>query len=456
MEFAPKPTNKIEQKEEIKNLEGIDFVFSENPNIERIAIESVGGVDFSQLDEAEFVSLYRAEGQKVERDNLPEASKGSAGTWFTTERDVAEKYLQNEGYSLYEIDVPKQFYEGVKLSGVGNVIAEGECKLPINLAEQKYLHKENNEISKESFKNFLIKYKKESGEITPEKIGEAKEVYEKYLDTIFPESKLKDAVYHSTPNGNFEEFDFDKPKTDPFTKDGAYFATEPYAYKNKIVAKLDIKNPIIIDDVTDTINKFGELEKSNRYDSAIGKSTFAGKEDYREYVVFDPEQIHILGSQKDQDMLKKFVNSNNLENKKVNLELPSVSIIENPSELQKKMKGSMSSMDFNITSDDVEIGSFTLNVIGRSDKEGYGYFNTIKLDEEFRGKDYSKSTYLEVIKRLKEDNKKLSTEWTLTKGADSVWQWLVENSYAKIIKEGERNEENKGAGYSTYQYESII
>ncbi|MFT7016591.1 MAG: hypothetical protein ACJATX_000557 [Candidatus Paceibacteria bacterium] len=113
-------------------------------------------------------------------------------------------------------------------------------------------------------------------------------------------------------------------------------------------------------------------------------------------------------------------------------------------------------MDFNITSDDVEIGSFTLNVIGRSDKEGYGYFNTIKLDEEFRGKDYSKSTYLEVIKRLKEDNKKLSTEWTLTKGADSVWQWLVENSYAKIIKEGERNEENKGAGYSTYQYESII
>lgn len=146
----------------------------------------------------------------------------------------------------------------------------------------------------------------------------AKEVYEKYLETIFPESEVKDIVFHSTPNETFEEFDFDKPKTDPFTKDGAYFTTEPYAYKNKIVAKLDIKNPIIIDDVTDTINKFGELEKSNRYDSAIGKSTFAGKEDYREYVVFNPEQIHILGSQKDQEMFKEFVEKEK-NNKKVTI-----------------------------------------------------------------------------------------------------------------------------------------
>lgn len=41
MENFPKPINKQEQKEGVKIPEGIDFVFSENPELQRIALESM-------------------------------------------------------------------------------------------------------------------------------------------------------------------------------------------------------------------------------------------------------------------------------------------------------------------------------------------------------------------------------------------------------------------------------
>jgi hypothetical protein len=138
--------------------------------------------------------------------------------------------------------------------------------------------------------------------------------------------------------------------------------------------------------------------------------------------------------------------------------LPKVEIKENPTDIQKKSKGSMSHMDFIISSDkNEEIGRFTLTTLGRAGNKGKAYINGIKFKDEFRGKDknYSKAVWLEIIKKVKEDNKTLFTGWTLTKGSDLVWQWLVENNYAKITQEGKRYESNKGPGYSTYDYESL-
>lgn len=134
----------------------------------------------------------------------------------------------------------------------------------------------------------------------------SKAQYLQYLSTIFKTSKVKDIVYHGTDK-KFDVFDFTIEKTDPFTKDGAYFATIPYDYKEKLPALLDIKNPKEFADITDTSNKFGELEKSTEFDSAIGKSTVKGYENYREYVVFEPKQIHVLGSQTDIQRFKEFV-----------------------------------------------------------------------------------------------------------------------------------------------------
>lgn len=149
----------------------------------------------------------------------------------------------------------------------------------------------------------------------------------------------------------------------------------------------------------------------------------------------------------------------NIENKNSkSLELPKVTLEENPTKLQKMANGSLRSMNFNIKTEQEFVGDFTLNTVGRSENDGYGYIQTIRLEDNYRGKDknYSKSAYVQIINHLKKEGKVLRNEWTLSKGADKVWQWLIEHGYAQIIEEGERNEENKAAGYSTYRYESII
>ena len=449
MENFPKPINKQEQKEEIKVLKGVDFVFEQYPEIEKIAQESLEPCFEDKKRIFEMLRLSLIESVRDTEDY--EKYNGNTLAVSNFSEDSYDLLLQ--GLEENNIDIQPRLgnlQKTLEEQNAQGVMPEDADVMdyfnPSTGAFSVFTSEQEKEISLKNTEHDieLLKYLENKDE-------KAKEIYAKYLETIFPESQVKDIVYHSTPNDKFEEFNFSIPKTDPFTKDGAYFATEPYTYTNKIASKLKINKPLVVDDITDTINKFGELKKSDDYDGAIGSTP--AQADYKEYVVFEPEQIHILGSQKDQEMFKEFLDKT--EGKSSKLELPPVSIIENPTERQKKTKGSMSSTNFNIESGGEEIGAFILNVMGRPGKEGYGYFNTIKLEEEFRGKDYSKSVYLEVIKKLKEDNKKLSTEWTLTKGADTVWQWLVENGYARVKQEGERKEKNKGAGYSSYQYESI-
>lgn len=157
-----------------------------------------------------------------------------------------------------------------------------------------------------------------------EKIG-SKEKYSEYLDTVFPESKVRGIVYHRTG----EKFDFfDKSKTKEINGNRFYFSpinTGRYG-EHVIQAILNIKKLAIPydDNFIEEVNKkhpeytrgkskyfylpaqiYVNADKYG-YD---GVYAFGGTND-DEYSVYLPEQIHILGSKQDMEGFKEFVEDN--------------------------------------------------------------------------------------------------------------------------------------------------
>lgn len=166
----------------------------------------------------------------------------------------------------------------------------------------------------------------------------SKEQYSEYLDTIFPESKLKDIVYHGTKSESIEKF---RPSYGSFgtgiyfqTNQGKYFTgtfgdnvvsvvlntKRPYSfYSNFKGVKGDLPKLWIdlreqhqksrtLEDLADHFNI--EIKKLG-YDSLTIQMSDGSvtKEDFY-HLVFDSEQIHILGSDQDVKGFKKFVEHN--------------------------------------------------------------------------------------------------------------------------------------------------
>jgi hypothetical protein len=168
------------------------------------------------------------------------------------------------------------------------------------------------------------------------------EQYSRYLDTIFPNSKIKDIVYHGSPN-QIESFispemkGYRKQETTTTGVAGIYFSNkkeiadlyQDFKKEGKkgftYAALLNSKRPLIVGDkATDgfTEGTFGvsalwhiqkgvlqglrkagiDAIKTGEYaskTSAVGENV--------EIAVFEPEQIHILGSKQDIEGFKKFV-----------------------------------------------------------------------------------------------------------------------------------------------------
>jgi hypothetical protein len=163
--------------------------------------------------------------------------------------------------------------------------------------------------------------------------------YYKYLKTIFPESKVKDIVYHGTNSKEIEDF---KMSPGSYGK-GAYFQTKKDKYftgtfgENVIPAILDTKNPFTFysnfkGDDGDLSELWKDLREYHRekdtlhnladdfnskiqqlgHDSSkiqITDNSITEKDEFY-YLVFNPKQIHVLGSKKDQEGFKKFAQNN--------------------------------------------------------------------------------------------------------------------------------------------------
>ena len=134
---------------------------------------------------------------------------------------------------------------------------------------------------------------------------QALQQYSQYLDSIFPNSQVKDIVYHASPSkiDNFRNSMF-----------GTYFSYSPIkgVYGDIINrALLDVKNVLVKPEADDSVEikeiynkEIRRYNDNDKYDSSIESSTVT-KEGIQ-IKVKNPEQIHILGNKQDIEGFKKF------------------------------------------------------------------------------------------------------------------------------------------------------
>jgi len=135
-------------------------------------------------------------------------------------------------------------------------------------------------------------------EYNPQQKQQALQVYSQYLDTIFPDSKVKDIVYH----GSDEVFDSFKTFKDSNVEGVFYTYSKDSAkiFGNILSIMVNSKTPLIEEDsiLYDSISSEAQEKLSKNYDSVITPNEMG--------VVFTPKQIHILGNKQDIEGFKKF------------------------------------------------------------------------------------------------------------------------------------------------------
>jgi hypothetical protein len=129
-------------------------------------------------------------------------------------------------------------------------------------------------------------------------IGTASE-YSEYLDTIFPQSKIKDIVYHGLP--------YIENKNDYFRDGGEDIRTWNFFYKNRerALSVGDSTYCVVINSSADYYS--GEVEYKGSPTCKTHDSAIVIEQGGDEFVVKSKTQIYILGSEKDILGFKQFV-----------------------------------------------------------------------------------------------------------------------------------------------------
>ncbi len=147
----------------------------------------------------------------------------------------------------------------------------------------------------------------------------SKEQYSQYIEIIFPESQYKDIVYHGTDTG-FENFDKKYLSGGSGYGKGFYFRNKKPKKGTSMgdagylkVAVVNIKNVL-----TDTDDKiYEEVMNMTHPIEHYLKSEFDGVRNPLDLgkgetiVVYEPEQIHILGSKSDLEKFKNYITGQN-------------------------------------------------------------------------------------------------------------------------------------------------
>jgi hypothetical protein len=174
--------------------------------------------------------------------------------------------------------------------------------------------------------------------------------YSAYLDSIFPDSKVKDIVYHGSPNANKikeEGFKNKQERDKGYIGDGYYF-TKDFSWQSytgdisgvsKDISKrvsiiLNAKNPQLINTEEDRKNLLNKPNVDSRillfdYNQDLTIEDAIKQNEVRfnlpinelnEIVVFEPEQIHILGNKQDIEGFKNYVESGKQIEKSLSLQ----------------------------------------------------------------------------------------------------------------------------------------
>ena len=147
-------------------------------------------------------------------------------------------------------------------------------------------------------------------EIIPQQKQKALQQYSQYLDTVFPDSKVKDIVYHgSTSKEKFENFKLKYGNDESFQ--GFYFADTKFQSEG-IAGKEGRVFPVLLN-ANPKLGEFGitatkediNQAKIEGYNSLREEDELRGK-NFNTTIVFEPEQIHILGNKQDIEGFKQF------------------------------------------------------------------------------------------------------------------------------------------------------
>jgi GNAT superfamily N-acetyltransferase len=287
---------------------GVQELFETNPELANAVYEALGLINTSEI---------QLDGPKCNPDNYEAISYsiGMAGVEL-------EKEFQGKGY-------------GTK---VYIALAEQLAKEGKTLKSEAFGKEDINKSANRVWKSLLNKgYAVDKGsyfEIQLKNKQQAQQLYSQYLDTIFPDSKVKDIVYHGA-NEPIEGGKF--AKRDGATGKGIWFSgSKKYAQiqmdraqpSESLIGRklrgaptmyqvvLNIKNPKNFYNATgallvQTPSKFEEQYDRKTDDAALfhhpNSKKPATADSADQVVVFEPEQIHILGSKQDIEGFKEFV-----------------------------------------------------------------------------------------------------------------------------------------------------
>lgn len=145
------------------------------------------------------------------------------------------------------------------------------------------------------------------------------EQYATYLDTIFPNSKVKDIVYHVNRTGTISPED---NRAFYSTSVGGWLEELEEMKGNRIPIILNITNPTIVDSYYEFSNKAKKFRdggigdeyvtpdevRESGTDSVIGRDSGQGN-DEKTYVTYSSNQVYQLGNKQDIERFKNWIKS---------------------------------------------------------------------------------------------------------------------------------------------------
>jgi len=276
-------------------------------------------------------------------------------------------------------------------------------------------------------------------QITPQQKQEAQQLYSLYLDTIFPNSKVKDIVWRSGRMSGAK------------SEVGYYFGTKEQAlladeYKQKGVinaAVINMRNPKEATFNDRNVDKYRKIndgfivnvsrEQAEELIYNVPEEVIKKRirrytiENFRkEFVVFEPEQIHILGSKQDIEGFKEFVQGKSFDK-------------ELAQKIQNKLQKLYPEIKLNITNNPVW-------------EQGDNVFNQEEFNNQVNYRLKATEKILDNLAKIKqwESNKSINQE--------TLWKKIGELGISKqqldLLKESEGNtiEEKLASFVANYSY----
>lgn len=351
---------------------GVQELFDSNPDLANAVYEALGFKTTTSIPNYEVVTrptkdIGKSKGRtgNFVEITTPDNYRTNMSAYMVQTNDDGklfitniEKYNEDSTFKGFGTVAYVDFFENYKNQGITTdkkLTADG-IRLLERLEKIGLVYKTNAELLDDTqvskiYNTKIYEYDKplyefnlnwSRSQITSQQKQQVLQQYSQYLDTIFPDSKVKDIVYHGTKSKEqFERFitERDYPIQLPHLKGkiskGSFFTKDKsiadVAGIRTITAILNMKNPLYRNKGSEYLFKedVKDIQKNN--DSLVAPGN---KE---ELIVFEPEQIHILGSKQDVEGFKQFVSQPSTQSSTY-LQIANETSLPTNKELDQKIK----------------------------------------------------------------------------------------------------------------------